>query len=137
MANYLYEPEHIAARAEALRDPQRGRDVERREGAPPTSFRRVEKLIYLVWDRPSRAGAEVRTQFLDDVAPRLLALRRRAACRWTSTTTHADVASMVPFPATSSPCARCVSIWVDAHDDARAVRGDPAPTSVSDAPATS
>jgi len=37
----------------------------------------VEKLIYLVWDRPSRSGADVRTQCLDDVAPRLLACGAR------------------------------------------------------------
>ena len=30
--------------------------------------------MYLVWDRPSRSGADVRAQLIDDVAPRLLAL---------------------------------------------------------------
>ena len=28
----------------------------------------MEKLIYLVWDRPSRSGTDVRTQLLDEIA---------------------------------------------------------------------
>jgi hypothetical protein len=37
----------------------------------------MEKLAYLVWDRPGHPPEEIRQQFLDELAPRLLALQPR------------------------------------------------------------
>ena len=84
----------------------------------------MEKLIYLVWDRPSRAGRDVRAQLLDDVAPQLLPWPC-TSCRSTSTTTTRDMQSMVPVPDDELPVRACVSIWLDAHDTPRAIRVDP------------
>ena len=53
--------------------------------------------MYLIWDRPSRAGADLRKQLLDDVAPRLLACRPRGL-QIDIDDDDADVASMVPVP---------------------------------------
>ena len=55
MANYLYEPDHIAAARRALRRAAaRSRRRARSGSCSPSRFRAVEKLVYLVWDRPSR-----------------------------------------------------------------------------------
>jgi hypothetical protein len=75
----------------------------------------VEKLIYLVWDRPSRPGAEVRAQVVDDIAPRLLA-RGVHALQIDVDDDDADVDSMVSVPGDELPVRACVSMWVDAHD---------------------
>jgi hypothetical protein len=76
----------------------------------------VEKLVYLVWDRPSRAPQDVRAQLLDDVAPRLLALGARGL-QIDVDDEHAQVPSMVPTPDDELPVRAEVSIWLDAHDD--------------------
>ena len=75
----------------------------------------MEKLIYLVWDRPSRSGADVRAQFLDAVAPRLLALNPRGL-QMDLDDDHADVKPMVAIPGDELPVRALVSIWLDAHD---------------------
>jgi hypothetical protein len=75
----------------------------------------MEKLIYLVWDRPSRAGASVRAQMLDDIAPRLLACSPRGLQMDLDDDT-AEVQPMVPIPGDELPVRALVSIWVDAHD---------------------
>ena len=75
----------------------------------------MEKLVYLVWDRPSRSGADVRSQFLDDLAPRLLALEPRGL-QMDLDDDAADVRSMVPVPNDELPVRALVSIWLDAHD---------------------
>jgi hypothetical protein len=75
----------------------------------------MEKLVYLIWDRPSRAGADVRKQLIDDVAPRLLALRPHGL-QIDVDDDDAEVASMVPVPNDELPVRACVSIWLDAHD---------------------
>jgi len=75
----------------------------------------VEKLIYLVWDRPSRGGADVRAQLIDDVAPRLLALGPHGL-QIDVDDDEADFSSMVPVPDDELPVRAGVSIWVDAHD---------------------
>ena len=75
----------------------------------------MEKLVYLMWDRPSRAGADVRTQLIDDVAPRLLE-RGARGLQIDVDDDQADVSSMVPVPNDELPMRACVSIWLDAHD---------------------
>jgi len=76
----------------------------------------VEKLVYLVWDRPSRDGAELAQRFLEDVAPRLLELGARGL-EMHLDDGDAQVASMVPIPDDELPLRAVVSVWVDAHDD--------------------
>ena len=75
----------------------------------------MEKLVYLVWDRPSRPPAGVRAAFLDELAPRLLALAPRGL-QIDIDDEAADVASMVPVPGDELPVRACVSVWLDAHD---------------------
>jgi hypothetical protein len=75
----------------------------------------VEKLIYLVWDRPRRSGADIRAQFLDDIAPRLVALGARGL-QIDLDDDDAQVPSMVPVPDDELPVRACVSLWLDAHD---------------------
>jgi len=78
----------------------------------------MEKLIYLVWDRPSRRGADVRAQVIDDVAPRLLALGPHGL-QIDVDDDEADFSSMVPVPDDELPVRAGVSIWVDAPSSAR------------------
>jgi hypothetical protein len=75
----------------------------------------VEKLVYLVWDRPSRDADALRSQFLDDVAPRLLALSARGL-EMHLDDSDAQVATMVPVPDDELPVRAAVSVWVDNHD---------------------
>src|SRR5205809_7865575 len=75
----------------------------------------MEKLIYLAWDRPSRRGADVRAQVIDDVAPRLLALGPHGL-QIDVDDDEADFSSMVPIPDDELPVRPGVSIWVDAQD---------------------
>jgi hypothetical protein len=75
----------------------------------------MEKLVYLVWDRPSRAGADVRAQFLDDIAPQLLDLGVQRL-QIDLDDDGAEAASMVPVPDDELPVRACVSLWLDAHD---------------------
>ena len=75
----------------------------------------MEKLIYLVWDRPSRPGSDVRAQLIDDIAPQLLACSPRAL-QIDVDDDDAQVASMVAIPGDELPVRALVSIWVDMHD---------------------
>jgi hypothetical protein len=75
----------------------------------------MEKLVYLVWDRPSISGADVRAQYLDDLAPKLLALAPRGL-QMDLDDDGADIASMVAVPGDELPVRALVSIWLDAHD---------------------
>jgi len=75
----------------------------------------MEKLVYLVWDRPSVDGAALRTQFQEDLAPRLLALGP-LALQVDLDDDHATTPSMVPVPGDELPVRACVSIWLAAHD---------------------
>jgi hypothetical protein len=75
----------------------------------------MEKLVYLVWERPSIDPAVLRSRFLDDLAPRLLALQPRAL-QMDLDDEHAQMPSMVPVPGDELPVRACVSIWLDAHD---------------------
>jgi hypothetical protein len=76
----------------------------------------MEKLIYLVWDRPSRSGAEVRAQLVDEIAPKLLACSPRGLQMDIDDEEAAQVKPMVAIPGDELPVRALVSIWVDAHD---------------------
>jgi hypothetical protein len=76
----------------------------------------MEKLVYLVWERPSIDPALLRSRFLDDLAPRLLALQPRAL-QMDLDDEQAQIPSMVPVPGDELPVRACVSIWLDAHDE--------------------
>ena len=76
----------------------------------------MEKLVYLVWERPSIEPTALRTRFLDELAPRLLALQPHAL-QMDLDDEHAQMPSMVPVPGDELPVRACVSIWLDAHDD--------------------
>ena len=85
MSNYLYEPDHIARRAERYAHRRRDRVLQARSrSCSPSRFRPVEKLVYLIWDRPSRDPEDLRKQFVEDLGPRVLAVgstRARGARR--------------------------------------------------------
>lgn len=76
----------------------------------------MEKLAYLIWDRPSRAPEELRSYSLDDLAPRLLALGPNAL-QIDLDDEHAQVATMVRVPDDELPVRALVTIWIDAHDE--------------------
>jgi hypothetical protein len=76
----------------------------------------MEKLVYLVWERPSIDPAALRARFLDDLAPRLLALGPHGL-QMDLDDEHAQMQSMVPVPGDELPVRACISIWLDAHDD--------------------
>jgi len=75
----------------------------------------MEKLVYLVWDRPSRAPGDVRALFLDDIATALLALSPHGL-QMDLDDEDAQVPSMVPVPGDELPVRACISLWLDAHD---------------------
>ena len=80
-----------------------------------TVFPAVEKLVYLIWERPSVDGAAWRSRFLDDLAPRLLALGPH------SLSLHLDddgapIPGPAPAPGHELPLRAAVSVFVDAHD---------------------
>jgi len=75
----------------------------------------MEKLVYLVWDRPSRDPDAVRAQMLDDLAPRFLALQPRGL-QIDVDDDAAQIPTMVKVPDDELPVRACVSIWVDNHD---------------------
>jgi hypothetical protein len=75
----------------------------------------VEKLVYLVWDRPSVDGAALRSRFLDELAPALLALGPHQLA------VHLDddlapIPGPAPAPGHELPLRAAVSLFVDAHD---------------------
>ncbi|MCU1464438.1 MAG: EthD domain [Actinomycetia bacterium] len=76
----------------------------------------MEKLVYLVYERPSVNPAALRKRFLDDVAPQLVALQPHAL-QMDLDDEHAQMQSMVPVPGDELPVRACVSIWIDAHDE--------------------
>jgi hypothetical protein len=75
----------------------------------------VEKLVYLIWDRPSRDPEDLRKQFVEDLGPRILASGARGL------EVHVDdgdaqVPTMIKVPDDELPVRACVSVWLDAHD---------------------
>jgi hypothetical protein len=75
----------------------------------------MEKLVYLFWDRPSRAPESVRAELVDELAPRVLSLGARGV-EINVDDEHAQVETMVKVPADELPVRAVVSLWVDAHD---------------------
>jgi hypothetical protein len=75
----------------------------------------VEKLVYLIWDRPSRDPQELRREFIDDLAPRLLALGARGL-ELHLDDEDAQVPTMVKVPDDELPVRAALSLWVDNHD---------------------
>jgi hypothetical protein len=75
----------------------------------------VEKLVYLVWDRPSIDGAELRSRFLDDLAPALLALGPHQLSMHLDDD-EAPIPGPAPAPGHELPLRAAVSVFVDAHD---------------------
>jgi hypothetical protein len=73
----------------------------------------MEKLMYLIWDAPTRPAISV-----NEVSRRLLALEPRGL-QIDVDDADADVASMVPVPDDELPVRACVSIWLDALDRRR------------------
>jgi hypothetical protein len=76
----------------------------------------MEKLAYLVWDRPSRPPEDVRKQLLDELAPRLLALQPRGL-QIDLDDEDAQVPTMVKVPDDELPVRALVTIWLDTHDN--------------------
>ena len=75
----------------------------------------MEKLVYLIWDRPSRDPEDLRKQFVEDLGPRILAAGARGL------EVHVDdgdaqVPTMIKVPDDELPVRACVSVWLDAHD---------------------
>lgn len=75
----------------------------------------MEKLIYLVWDRPSTDPADRRVKMLDHVVPAIAAaggLGISAHLRDDCTT----IDGPAPAPPTELPLVAAISVWVPAHD---------------------
>jgi hypothetical protein len=75
----------------------------------------VEKLVYLVWDRPSTDRVQLREQALGDIVPGLL---DRGA---TNLQVHLDddnatIDGPMPPPGTELPVRMAFSLWLSAHD---------------------
>jgi hypothetical protein len=75
----------------------------------------VEKLVYLIWDRPSRDGADLRKQFLDDLAPRIVGAGARGL-ELHLDDDDADVPTMIKVPDDELPVRAAMSVWLDNHD---------------------
>jgi hypothetical protein len=75
----------------------------------------MEKLVYLVWERPSVDPEALRAQLVDKLAPQLLALGARAM-QIDVDDAGAQVPTMVKVPDDELPVRACISIWIDAHD---------------------
>lgn len=75
----------------------------------------MEKLVYLVWERPSVDPVALRERLVQEIAPQLLSLGPRGL-QIDVDDEHAQVPSLVPVPDDELPVRSCVSIWLDAHD---------------------
>jgi hypothetical protein len=75
----------------------------------------VEKIVYLVWERPRVDPAELGRRMLDDVVPRLVELDPRGLSLVVDDAA-AQIAAPVPVPDDELPLRAAVSVWVDTHD---------------------
>jgi hypothetical protein len=75
----------------------------------------MEKLVYLIWERPSVDPEALRAQLVDKLAPQLLAVGAHAL-QIDVDDADAQVPTMVKVPDDELPVRACISIWVDAHD---------------------
>ncbi len=75
----------------------------------------MEKLVYVIWDRPSMQGAEIRATMLGEVVPRIVDAGAR------NVSVHLDddlapIAGPAPCPPGELPYRAVVSLWLDSHD---------------------
>lgn len=75
----------------------------------------MEKLVYLVWDRPSVDGAALRSQVTTEVGPALLA-RGAQGLEVHVDDDLAPIPGPMPPPDTELPVRLAASLWLDAHD---------------------
>jgi len=75
----------------------------------------VEKLVYLIWDRPSIDGAALRARCLGEVAPALLALGPHQLSMHLDDD-EAPIPGPAPAPGHELPVRAAVSLFLDAHD---------------------
>ena len=77
----------------------------------------MEKLIYLIRERASRDGAQLRGQVVGDVVPPAARPGRDRTSRSTSPTTSVTIPGPMPCPGGELPLRAGVSLWLDNHDD--------------------
>ncbi len=80
----------------------------------------MEKLIYLIRERASRDGAELRTQVIDQLVPKLTA----AGASQISVHLCDDriaIAGPMPCPGSELPTRAAISMWIANHDDSAAL----------------
>jgi hypothetical protein len=75
----------------------------------------VEKIVYLVWDRPSLDAAALGNRVRDEIVPRLLDLEPRGLSLVVDDA-DAQVGAPVPVPDDELPIRLAVSVWLDTHD---------------------
>ena len=75
----------------------------------------MEKLQYVVWLPPETTRAEVRTRFVDELAPKLLAIGIHGLTMDLDAD-EADVPAPVPTPEGEDAPHAIVSVWVDCYD---------------------
>ncbi|MET1001533.1 MAG: hypothetical protein ABWZ15_06955 [Acidimicrobiia bacterium] len=75
----------------------------------------MEKLVYLIWDRPGLDAGELGRFYVDDIVPRLLALGPHGLELYVDDA-DAQIPTMVPVPNDELPIRAAVSLWLDAHD---------------------
>ncbi|MEI7887173.1 MAG: hypothetical protein WCJ04_07255 [Actinomycetes bacterium] len=81
----------------------------------------MEKLIYLIRERASRDGGELRKQVLDQLVPQL------SAAGASDISVHLSddlvgIAGPMPCPGSELPMRAAISLWIPNHDDAPAVQ---------------
>jgi hypothetical protein len=75
----------------------------------------VEKLVYLMWERPSVAAADLGARVQTELVPTLLALELRGLSLLVDDE-HAAVPAPVPVPDDELPVRLAVSVWLDTFD---------------------
>lgn len=73
----------------------------------------MEKLIHLIWDRPSRPGDERRGELLDEIAP---GLQELGVQRLEGFVRDLDVDGPMPATGTELPLGTALTFWVDRYD---------------------